>query len=210
MANVDVIERVQDVAQIARRCPTNTLIRAYVRAARALCMQSRWYRVNVEGVTVADQQQYQLGSDPLLEICGIRAMQGAGPDGEAFPIRTSDPTTWDPNARPGRPGVYAYVPEGQFALHRVPDGVYNLTVTCQCAPKEAATQIPEDLLVKWGQGIQDGALGYLLSMPSTPWSSPVLGREYMRSLQATINNAKADEQRAYNTGTVMSRIRRLF
>lgn len=102
------------------------------------------------------------------------------------------------------------MPEGQFALHRVPDGVYNLTVTCQCAPKEAATQIPEDLLVKWGQGIQDGALGYLLSMPSTPWSSPVLGREYMRSLQATINNAKADEQRAYNTGTVMSRIRRLF
>lgn len=205
---VEVKDYLQDVAQIVRRCPTQTLVRAYVRAARKLCIESRWYRVTIVGQTVEGQQQYSLGSDPFLDIIGIRAMGGTQGT-RKWPIVPSDPTQWSAVAQPGDPRRYAYIPQAQFAVNPTPNSVIDLQVTAVCAPKEGATQLPDEIM-RWSEGFQDGALAYLLNIPGQPWSNAVLGQNYGQAWRAAIANAKADEQRAYNQGTVVARRRRIF
>ncbi len=210
--NVNVFDQLQDVAQVVRRCPNPTLVAAYVRAARKFCTETRWLRREVVGVTVAGTRQYSLGSDDDLDIVGIRAMTGASSTpNQSWPLTPADPTGWNSNAQPGMPRQYCYVPEGQFAVHVPPDAAYTLTVTVEVAPKKGTTVLPEELLVKWDRGIADGATEYLLNLPQQPWSNPALAaQKYGRQMQAAINNARGEVQRAFNTGTSMARIPRRF
>lgn len=211
MPNVAVLDVIADVAQIVRRAPNTTLIGAYVRAARKFCRESRWFRSTLIGQTVADTQLYSLGTDPALEVLGLRAVSAAGLSGnvQSWPLNVQDPTSWNPNVQTRRPQAYAYVPEGQIALYPTPDQAYSLTMTLVLQPRSGATEVPEELLVKWDQALQDGALAYLFGIPGQPWSDPVRAQLHQRAFQAAINNAKADEQRAYNQGSVAAR-RRAF
>ena len=68
-------------------------------------------------------------------------------------------------------------------------------------PKAGVVEIPDDLLVKWDQVLQAGALAYLLSIPGQPWSDANMAMLKQREFQAGINNARADEQRQYQAGT---------
>ncbi len=211
MSQVPVLELLQTVAQTARRCPNPTLVHAYVRAARKFCIETRWYRLTVTGSTAADTAQYSLGEEADLEVIGIRAMSGSSTvPRQTWAINPADPTLWDPNLQSGPPRRYAYVPEGQFAVHPTPDGVYGLTITAEVTPTQAATTLPSELLVKWNRAFEDGALQELLSQPNVPWSNPALAVSYGRLLQAEINNARGQVQRAFNTGTSMARIPRRF
>ncbi len=210
MANVNIIELVPDIAQIVRRCPTATLIRSYARAANFFFTQSRWWRVSVSGATVAGTQVYSLGSDPYADIIGIEAMQGSFNSGSGltyFPLSPSDPTTWNPSFQNQQPLTYTYVPEAQFALFPIPDQVYNILATAQVTPKATATQIEESLVPKWRQALEAGALSYLFAIPRQPWSNPAEALRQAVMFQAGINNAKADEQRQFNTGTQMAKKR---
>ena len=209
MAQVQVLERMRDVQQIVRRAPNGTLISAYVRAARKFCRETRWFRSTLIGQTVADTRLYNLGSDTYMEVVGIRAMsaQQLNGSGQPWQVPASDPAGWYPGFRPSQPQRYAYVPEGQFAIDPLPDKAYTLTVTLQLQPKAGVTSLPEELLVKWDQALQDGALMYLLNIPDQPWTNPQQAELHRRAFQAAINNARADEQRAYNTGTVFIRKR---
>lgn len=209
MAQVQVLERMRDVQQIVRRAPNGTLISAYVRAARKFCRDTRWFRSTLIGQTVADTRLYNLGSDTYMEVVGIRAMsaQQLNGSGQPWQVPASDPAGWYPGFRPSQPQRYAYVPEGQFAIDPLPDKAYTLTVTLQLQPKAGVTSLPEELLVKWDQALQDGALMYLLNIPDQPWTNPQQAELHRRAFQAAINNARADEQRAYNTGTVFIRKR---
>lgn len=208
MANVNIEDLIVDVAQVVRRCPTATLLQAYSRAAHDFFRQSRWWRVSVTGATVAGTQVYSLGSDPYSDIIGIRAMQGSFSTPVIyFPLSPSDPTTWNPSFENQQPLTYTYVPEGQFALFPIPDAVYNLLVTAQVAPKHGATVLDESLLPKWRQSLEAGALAYLLNIPRQPWTNPVEAARQATRFQAGIANAKADEQRQFNTGTQMAKKR---
>lgn len=128
---------------------------------------------------------------------------------ERWRLDASDPMGWRPG-EPARPQLHCYIPESLINLYPTPDAVYALTVTVECQPRVAASDLPDDLVRKWDRAFSDGALGYLLGLPGQDWSNPALARIYMASAQAAINNAKADVARSYNTGTSMARIRRLF
>lgn len=208
MANVNIEDLIVDVAQVVRRCPTATLLQAYSRAAHDFFRQSRWWRVSVTGATVAGTQVYSLGSDPYADIIGIKAMQGSFSTPTVyFPLSPSDPTSWNPSFENQQPLTYAYVPEGQFALFPIPDAVYNILVTAQVAPKHGATVLDEALLPKWRQSIEAGALAYLLNIPRQPWTNPQEAVRQAVRFQAGVANAKADEQREFNTGTQMAKKR---
>lgn len=202
MAQVQVMSVIADVAQIVRQAPNATLIGAYIRAARKFCRESRWYRATLAGETAADQRLYSLGSDPYLEVLGLKAV-GAQPigGGKATPLGVSNTTGWVEGANTGRPQRYAYVPEAQVALDPVPDGVYPLTLTLVLQPKDGSTSVPEELLVKWDQALQDGALAYLLDIANMPWTDPLQAERHRRAFQAAISNARADEQREFNAGS---------
>ena len=209
MAQVQVLDVMRDVSQLVRRAPNATLISAYVRAARKFCRESRWFRSTLVGETVADTRLYSLGSDTYMEVVGIRAVsaQQLNGSGQPWALAASDPAGWYPGFQPSQPQRYAYIPEGQIAVDPLPDKAYTLTMTLQLQPKAGVTSLPEELFVKWDQAMQDGALMYLLNIPGQAWTNPQQAELHRRAFQAAINNAKLDEQRGYNTGTVFIRKR---
>lgn len=196
MALVKVLDRIRDVSQYVKRCPNGTLVAAYVRAARQLLTESRWYQSALPGATVAGTQVYSLGSDPYEEVIGIRAMAYTQTNGQQQPVFVSDPTQWPLNPPQGAPRLYAYMPEGQFALYPPPDAAYPVLVTLILTVKEGVNQIDERVLTKWDQGIQAGALSYLLRL-AEPWQNIREADRQDRIYRAAINNAKAEAQKNF-------------
>ena len=210
---VNVNDQLANVAQILRKCPTVTLRRAYVRALRDWCSQTQWLRMNVPGASQADVKHYTLGDDPQLEIVGIFAMKGshviAGKT-QSWPIVPTDSGDWFPDARPGRPTRYAYIPEGQFALNVTPDKTYDLLITVILQPKDDAVNIPESPLLKYSNEIEAGALAYLFDISGQPWTSPINSVKYGKQFASGISNGKAEAQRKFNTGAQRARPRRFI
>ncbi len=210
MNNVDVYQQLTNLAQKVRKCPTITLSRAFVRALRDFCTQTQWLTVPIPGATVANVRDYDLGSDPYLDIIGVNGMQGSlttGGQVQTWVIGPSNSGSWDPNYQPAPPLRYAYLSEAQIALDPLPDQVYQLLVSAIVTPKEAAVQIPQAPLVKYSNAIEAGALAYLLDIPGMPWSNPVMAANYARTFHVGIANAKAEVQRGFNTGSQRARPR---
>jgi hypothetical protein len=206
-------DQVVNIAQQIRRCPTITLARAFTRAYRDWAGQTQYLRISIPGATQANIRQYALGDDPYLEITAVLAMQGSQTTGghlQLWPIGTSDSSQWDPNMPTGMPVRYCYVPQAQVALDPVPKQVYDLLITAIVQPKEGAEQVPVDGLTRYRSNIEAGALGYLYNVKGQPWSDPNQAMLNMRVFQTGVNNARADVQRAFNTGSVRVRPRPLF
>ena len=203
-STVNVFDQLAPVALVARRCPSTTLRRAYVKAMRDWCAETRWLRMNIPGATITGQPTYSLGSDTYTEIVAIFAMAGIDNTGsvpDQFAIYSSDSTTWNPNVQNGRPNKYAYIPEGQFALYQVPDKVYSLTVTAVIQPKDGVAQIPSEPLKKYSTGIEAGALMHLLRMPGEPWTDQKMSMHYESIWNSCISNGRAEVARNYNSGS---------
>lgn len=208
---MNVTQALPKIAQIARGCPTPTLIKAYVDAARDFCGQTRWLRDTLAPIsTTANTAGYTLTpTDATTEIIGVRQVLASDSNNGSWRLGRLDETQWPLNAGPNPPRVYAYVPESSIDLYYTPDGVYTLTVTAQVQPVGNATAVPDELDRKWGRVIQAGTLAYLLDVPGQQWTNLARAQLYRREFQAGVNNAKADEQRGYNTGSVRVK-RRLF
>lgn len=211
----EIVTLLQRVAQQVRRCPEPTLVQAYRDAARQFCLESRWLRRTLDPfLTEANVTRYDLvpgTSDPMLEVISVRTMVAYGGSPlSSWRLGPSDPTLWNPSIAAGAPQTYAYVPEAQVDVFPTPDTEYTLTTTVCCQPLIDAQELPDDLLRKWDRQLSDGAMAYLYEIPGQAWSNPGAARSHRIAFQAAINNAKGDEQRAYNMGTVTARIPRLF
>lgn len=198
-----LIDLIPDVAQIVRKAPNATIIRAMNRAAREFCKQSRWLRLTLPGETSPDVVLYSMGADQDLEIIGIKAATRAARSGNIKPraLSLSDPTGWPAGQHNGTPQRYAYVPEGQLALDPPPDAVYDLVLTIVVQPTLGSNSIPGQLVVRWDRVIKAGALAYLYEIPEQPWTNLTQAALKQREFQSGISNARADEQRNYQAGT---------
>ena len=208
---MNITDLLAPVAQIARRCPTVTLIDAYRRAARDFCGQSRWYRVSIAIATSADEPTYSVlvpSGFNDLEVIGVRLIRATDPRIQSYwQVFPKDITLFDPSVGPAAPRWYAYDPESGITFYQTPDNVYDMAVTLQCQPAQTASEVPDAILPKWERVLQAGALANLLAIPGQTWSSSAESVRYAKVFQAGINNAKADEQRGYNTGSVRVRPR---
>lgn len=204
-----IVDLLPDIGQVIRRAPTQMLINAYVRAARAFCRQTRWLRQDYSVATVANEPDYALADTSTLEVVGIRQIMAVATVGNTseWEIKPLDRTLWRNLTDIGQPTRYAYTPEGAFKLHVIPDTVYDLTVTAAMQPLLGVSALPDELIAKWDQMLQEGVLGYLFDVPGQAWSNPVQALKHQKAFQAGINNAKADEQRGYNQGSVRVRPR---
>lgn len=208
MSTTPVLDVIADVAQLVRQAPNGTLIRAYVRAARKFCRESRWYRATLTGACEAGTRTYSLGSDTYTEVLGLKAVGATKVDGtQPWSLGVSDSTTWAQTTDRSKPRRYAYVPEAQLALDPIPDADYPLTITLVLQPKMGANEIPTALLTKWDQVLQAGTLAYLFGIPGQAWADPLQAEKYRREFQSGISNARADEQREFNAGTQFIRRR---
>lgn len=206
---MNIEEALPRIAQVVRRCPTATLKRAYVDAARAFCGQSRWLREDLATITTtADDPSYALASaNSDLEVIGVKQVIGTDSRGTQWEICPLDGTIRPLNTNTAQPRRYAYSPEGALVLYATPDAAYSLAVTAQVQPVDGATTVPDALDRKWSMALMAGALGYLLDVPGQPWTDHGQALKRQREFQSAINNAKADEQRGYNTGSVRARPR---
>lgn len=210
---MNIIELLPPIGQIVRRCPTQTLIDAYSRASRDFCGQSRWYRENFTVTTTPnDAGPYELipGSGLPLEVIGVRQIIATAPIGtplSTWRVTPLDITLWNPLLLPAPPKWYAYLPEGAIQFYQTPDQAYSMAVTAALQPTLGATEIPDVLLLKWERVLQAGALANLLAIPGQGWSNPVEAARYQKVFQAGISNAKADEARGYNQGSMRARPR---
>ena len=202
MNMVDVKDQLANIAQIVRRAPSIVLSRAYVRAYRDFCNQTRWLKVNVAGATVSGTAQYDLGTDTYTQIIGVAAIRATDSRGQRWNLQASISSQWDPNRGIDRPMAYAYVPDGQIALYATPNGVYDLLVSAIVQPKtETVSQVPAECLSKYSNEIEAGALAYLLMIPNEPWTNPQIAQAYAAQFRSGISNAKADVQRQHQSGS---------
>lgn len=214
MEFVDTFDQLRNIAQIARKCPTQTLKRAFLRSMRDLCNESRWLRKTLTMSTSDTQSGIEstylipLVEDEdaqYVEVIGIRdhivGIDTSDNPNREFKIMPGDPQRWDLTVLPRQPREYAYKPEGMFDIWPTPDIPFNMRLTVQLQNQDDAAKVPRDILKKWSTEIEAGALSYLLDIPGQPWSNPSRALMYAKQFQAGINNAKADAQRSYNTGS---------
>lgn len=200
MAQVAVIDLLNVVAQICRECPTPILIDAYVSAVRKFCSTSRWLKNTIPGSTAIGYELYSLGSDTYNEIIGIQAMSIQETVGDIHPLTDSNSTKWDRNDAQDVPEFYQYVPEGQFAVHPIPDAVYPLTVSVVLQPKNGVNSIDASLVVKWDICFQAGALEYLLKLPRMPWTDKAEALVQGRIFDGMCYQGLGNAERGYNAG----------
>lgn len=206
MALIDDIA--QDVQQLFPKAPSDAIRRAIVRSARMFCAQTRWYRVAMSATLQANVKSYAVSGDPLLEVVDVPLVQLTDNNGNIVPVPNADPTSFNPNDKPSQPRWYAYIPEGQVTFHPTPNAAYAVTMTLAVQPREGVAEIPDALLVKWRQAIEDGAAWFLYQLPE-PWNDHNLAEIRRLSFRAAVNNAKADVARGYQSGSVYGR-RRAF
>lgn len=211
MNYVEVFPQLRNIAQIVRRCPTQTLRSAYVQALRDWCNQTHWLRKDITTAAVFDSGAEGAYLVPLagqdatyLEVVAIRGdikgIDTAHNNGE-FKVSPADPTGWNLAIDPGTPQRYAYRPHAHFDLHPTPDREYSYRITAVLQPKDNVLFVPEAPLLKWSTVIEAGALAYLFTIPKQPWTDAREATAQMKIFQAGINNGKADAQRSHNTGS---------
>lgn len=215
MEFVDTNTTLRNVAQKIRGAPMITLRRAMIQACREFCAQTHWLRDTVVMDTTTSsgiEGDYEITLDDptLLEAVAIRNdMQGLKSDGKHFRIYpATDPSCWNPDINPSTPQQYAYVPEGMFKLHPTPDVTYGLIITAVVQPLDDVARLPRDLFKKHQRVLDAGALSYLYAIDKQAFSNPREAERQQTIFQAGINNAKADAQRNYATGSQRAKPRR--
>lgn len=199
MAQIAVVQLLAPVAEIVRQAPTNTLIRAYVGAARELCNRSRWLRNRILGPTVAAQKRYNLGSDTYEEVIGIAGMSVN--DGSRWiPVTEGNVANEDGEATAGLPEVYEYVPHGQFSVWPLPDGAYDVDVTAVIQPKLGVITIDDSLTINWEDALKAGALYRLLRIKGQPWSDPAESAVQYQLFMSGVYAAQSDVAAGFNAG----------
>lgn len=164
---------------------------------------------NYAGSTLAGQaytvtrqnQTYSLGSDTYAEIFGVAGIT-LYKDADNPTFLTEDATGgWDPTDPQALPEAYAYMPEGQVALHPTPDAAYSMTITALLTPKRGSTSIDSRLATRWEYALQDGALEYLLGLPDTPWTNlQAAANLYGPRFRRAIGDAANIGALGFNTG----------
>jgi hypothetical protein len=207
-----VRELIRDVAQKIRPCPRETILNAYVRAARQFCGETRWYRVNLDAATVANQQLYSLGSDPFIEIVDVPFVSMVTNPGVSqaniVPLVNQPSNAFNPNIESDTPIWYSYIPEAQIAFSPIPDSAYPVSMTLVCQPRDGVTEIPNEILPKWRLAFEAGALAYLYGLTGEPFADPREAAKYEAVFRSYINSGKASVAMGFQSGSQRATPRR--
>lgn len=207
MAQIQVDTVVDQVLQICRECPMQTIVSAYVDAARRLCDHSRWLLKNVPGVTVANTALYTLDliatGDTFNEIIGIQAMSLTENATTINALTETFSGGWNPNPTvppTDIPTDYQYVPQGQVAFRQTPNGAYVFLANAVVSPKNGSVSVDSTLVSVWDYVLEAGALAYLLALPRTPWTDKAEARVQGKLFDGWCNQAASSAQRGFNAG----------
>jgi hypothetical protein len=103
----------------------------------------------------------------------------------------------------------AFVPYTSIQLFPTPDSAYTLNAVVPVQPRQGASVIADELMLRYDQAICDGALAWLVKMPARPWTNPQLAPGLEANFLAGVSGARADVMRSFNAGGTTAR-RRAF
>jgi hypothetical protein len=202
-----IVSLLPSVAHMARGVPSRILVDAYRRAVREFCARTRWStRTLAAFPTVIDQVSYTLaldGGDDQVEVIGVRWLR-INTGGELKRMTETFVDQEDLNVTSGESDGYEYRPHGVVLLDPPPSGVWNLTAKVVVQPTRVATEIDDNLLVDWEEGLIAGALYHLYRMPNTAWFNVQAGNDQHGLFNNAIHSAKSDVARNYNAGAELS------
>lgn len=216
-----VASLIKEIAQLIRPCPAAVIRSSFVRAARDLCGQSRWYQTDVDLTLQANVRSYALVApiasgfaSSQLEAVDL-AFNGHWANSNLlgqnnWTLLGKGGTQFNPNLAANFPQRVIYMPEGEVAFDPIPDQAYPARVCVAWQPVEDATDIPDALLVKWREVIEAGALAYLYGLAGEPFADPNKAGKYGRVFSAGINNAKANVAMAFQSGSRRANPRAFF
>jgi hypothetical protein len=206
-----VTDLLRDLRQQFQQCPSPTMQAAYVRAARMFCSESRWLQRGISATLTPLQRMYSFGSDPLLEVLEVANVSCSTPVGSSAPnivsLMAADPTTFNPNFSPSFPTWYAYIPEGQIAYNPIPNQAYPTQITLVVQPRDGVAEIPDQLLIKWRYGLEEGTKAFLYDIPGEPWSDAGKAQVARTFYRGWVNEARAEVNRGFQQGPVRARPR---
>lgn len=216
-----VAQLIKDVAQLIRPCPSAVIRGAYTRAARTLCTESRWFQAEYDLTLIAGVRSYVIVPPALsgqtaseLEVVDLawdNCWINASLTGDNNWARlTKGGRVFDPNLEQSFPRRVVYTPEGEVAFDAIPDQAYPVRLMVAYQPTDAATDIPDALLVKWREGIEAGALEYLYGLDGEPFANPLKQAKYGKVFSAAIGNAKANVAMAFQSGSRRANPRAFF
>lgn len=154
------------VRPFVKGCPSPTLTAALRRAARRLCSDS-WYATRTLTLDVeAGVAVYQLVPPGDEEV--LNAKDAQYQDTPLVPAQAAA-------ARPGQSGTprgFFFRPPRSLFLLPTPDAdvADALRVLCPVQPTATATTIPDAVGTHYDRALADGALAWLLAMPSEQWT----------------------------------------
>lgn len=171
---MDIAALYDEIRHQVRGCPEPTLRTSLLRAARTLASESWLLRRTYSFSTVVGTQRYDITNPDNEETFAIRHASIAypSPNNSAWPLRIVYPTTMNPNAGPAAPHGICLVPYTQVALDCPPDQIYDIVVEILTQPIANTNVIPDELGVRYRQGLGYGALEWLHMQRGNPWFDP--------------------------------------
>jgi hypothetical protein len=192
-----------DVAAVIKEAPVPIVQQAYMRSAREFCARSMYLRRQITQASLTvNQQEYNFGSDPNLEVIGVAAAAIQQQDTTWVNLRPTDQATYDPNMKTDLPNWYSYLPEGMIVFYPTPNYAYGAKVSLICQPSLASQVIPNDLLNKFNTYIEAGALEFLYSMTNEAWANAAMEAQAHNRFWEGIGLARTWKDKGFQQASV--------
>ena len=193
------------VRPFVKGCPTPTLTNALRRAARKLCSDS-WYALRTVELDVeAGVAAYTIILPGDEEPLGVKAAQFTD-----YPLNPVQPEAANP-VTTGDPVAFFFRPPRQVVLSPVPteDRADALRLRVPVQPAADAVTIPDAVGTLYDRALADGALAWLLAMPSEQWTSPGEANKREVLFATAVADARRKALRAHMPRSLMVATRRV-
>lgn len=198
-----------DIQPDVAGCPAITIRHELLRAAQDFFRRSRAWRVRTAALAVAANQAsvtivLSAGQEP------VRAEEAYLDGRHIFPATDADlsaANSGDWQSATGTPRNFMQLMPGSVRLYPVPAAAATtgLVLEVSVAPADAATTIPDDLLIEHRNVLISGALASLFLQPKRSWSDPALGAYHRDIFETAVSVANYKRARAGGAGRIASR-----
>lgn len=176
-----------------RNCPDPVLTEWIIISAQDFCRKSRYLRDSFTIPTTAGQSYYQISArNPDEEIAGINTAQYGD-----YPLNPRSPL--EVPQLNGRPYWYWYYPSEEIYIGPAPEvsETDSLAIDVFLQPRTGATTISDELILRFDQGIANGAIWRLFAMPGAGWANPDRIAFHQSEAERSMRNARFEADRQH-------------
>lgn len=201
-----------DVLPHVAGCPNVIVEHELKRSAQQFFQASRAWQVTLDPVAVtADMEEVTISTgDSSIDLVRV---EKAWYDGVPLDVASADSLDGefgdDWQSHTGTPNSIVQIEPSIVRLYPVPtaDAVTGLKCRVSVKSSETATGVPDNMAVRFKDGIIAGAKARLMLYPNAAWSNPEMAVVYAGAFDSMTSNARLDAARSYGRGRIAARPR---